>query len=80
MYNKIINWWCSQNIKTSRDFETILDNFRIAFACHSYRIEGSTVDYYTTREISEGNSLLNFNGTAREIFEVQNQKFSFRGV
>lgn len=77
MINEIITWWQSKNIKTSEELRETLDNFQIVFACNSNRIEGNTLDYHTTRDIFEGNSLMNFNGSAREIFEVQNQKYAF---
>lgn len=77
MYEKIVKWWKEQNIKNSSDLRQKLDNFRILFACNSNGIEGNTIDYHTTREIFEGVSLSNFNGSAREIFEVQNQKMAF---
>ena len=76
-FDEIVKWWQDQNVRTSDDLEAVLDNFKIVFACNSNGIEGSTVDYHTTREVFEGNALSNFNGTARDIFETQNQKYAF---
>lgn len=77
LYNQILEWWNSKQIQTSDDLEVALDNFKIVFAYHSNGIEGSSIDYHTTREIFEGKPLSNYNGTAREIFEAQNQKFAY---
>lgn len=76
-FDEIVNWWQSLDIKTGTDLEAALDNFKIIFACNSNGIEGNHLNYHTTREVFEGNQLSNFSGTAREIFETQNQKFAF---
>lgn len=76
-YEKVISWWKNKNIHNASDLALVLDNFRIVFACNSNSIEGNTMTYPTTREVFEGKQLTNFSGTAREIFEAQNQKFAF---
>lgn len=76
-FDEIVQWWQNQNLKTADDLATVLDNFKIVFACNSNGIEGSSIDYHTTRAVFEGGSLPNFSGTAKEIFETQNQKFAF---
>lgn len=77
MYERIIEWWKSKCIRNAADLEIALDNFRIVFACNSNGIEGNTINYHTTREIFEGKPLSDFHGTAKEIFETQNQKFAY---
>lgn len=77
MYEKIVQWWKEQKIQNAADLRQQLDNFSVLFACNSNSIEGNTIDYHTTREIFEGAQLSNFNGSARELFEVQNQKMAF---
>lgn len=76
-YEDVINWWKQQGIVSSAELKLVLENFSILFACNSNGIEGSSVNYHTTRDIFEGNKISNFSGTAREIFETQNQKFAF---
>lgn len=76
-FDEIVQWWQAQNLKTADDLATVLDNFKIVFACNSNGIEGSSIDYHTTRAVFEGGALSNFSGTAKEIFETQNQKFAF---
>lgn len=76
-FEEIIHWWQNLHIKTGADLSVTLNNFQIIFACNSNGIEGSSIDYHTTRAIFEGRPLSNFSGTAREIFETQNQKFAF---
>ena len=76
-FTEIVQWWQNLHIKTSTDLAQALDNFKIVFACNSNSIEGNPMSYHTTREVFEGNSLSGFSGTARDIFEAQNQKFAF---
>lgn len=76
-FDEIVQWWQKQNLKTADDLATVLDNFKIVFACNSNGIEGSSIDYHTTRAVFEGSTLPGFSGTAKEIFETQNQKFAF---
>lgn len=76
-YKDVIAWWQKQHITTADDLVEILENFRIVFACNSNNIEGNQMNYHTTREVFEGSNLSNFSGTAREIFEAQNQKYAF---
>lgn len=76
-YEETIKWWQDLNIRTGDDLATALDNFKIIFACNTNSIEGSSVNYHTTREVFESEQLSNFSGTVRDIFETQNQKFAF---
>lgn len=76
-FTEIVKWWQGLGIQTSADLEQVLDNFKVVFACNSNNIEGNKISYHTTREIFEGNNLSSFSGTARDIFETQNQKFAF---
>lgn len=76
-FDEIVKWWQSLQIKSAEDLETALDNFKIVFACNSNGIEGNNLGYHRTREVFEGSELSNFSGTARDIFEAQNQKFAF---
>lgn len=77
MYSEVIQWWQGKSVKDSTDLKVLLDNFRVVFACNSNKIEGNTMSYHTTREVFENKPLTSFSGTAREIFEAQNQKFAF---
>lgn len=76
-FDEIVKWWQSLQIKSAEDLETALDNFKVVFACNSNGIEGNNLGYHRTREVFEGSELSNFSGTARDIFEAQNQKFAF---
>lgn len=76
-FDEIVKWWQSLQIKSAEDLETVLDNFKVVFACNSNGIEGNNLGYHTTRAVFEGSTLPSFSGTAKEIFEAQNQKFAF---
>ena len=34
-FDEIVQWWQKQNLKTADDLATVLDNFKIVFACNS---------------------------------------------
>lgn len=76
-YNKILDWWRSQKKVTKEDYDCILDNFRVLFAYNSSSIEGSQVDYHTTREVFEDGHVSSYSGSLKDLFEVQNQKFCY---
>lgn len=73
-YEDIVREWSSRKIQTVYDIDTILNNYRILFAYHSNKIEGSSVSMHQTREIFENGKVVNYTGDLRELFEVQNQK------
>lgn len=76
-YSKILEWWKDQKLVKARDYNDVLDNFMVLFACHSSKIEGSGISYHTTRDIFEGSEIKGFSGPAIEILEIQNQKYAF---
>lgn len=76
-YDKVVDWWRGQDIKTYEDYLEVLDNFKIVFACNSNQIEGSHITYHTTRDIFEGNDIKNFTGSYVEVMQTANQKFAF---
>ena len=59
------------------DFQALLENFRVVFACNSNQIEGNKLDYYSTREVYETGFITNYTGSLRDLFEVRNQKNAF---
>lgn len=75
-YNRILDWWRSCSKNTVDDYNSILDNFRVIFAYNSNTIEGSKIDYHTTREVFEGNDIF-YSGSSRDLFEIQNQKVCY---
>lgn len=79
-FDDVLNWWRSQKLETVADYMQVLNNFRVLFACNSNAIEGSTVEYHTTREIFEDGKVSSFTGDMRGIMEVINQKFAFEFI
>lgn len=79
-YNDVLMWWQSNELKTRLDYEQVLDNFQILFACNSMNIEGDNLSYHTTREIFEEQPLSGQGVIPRVVFEVRNQKFAFKSV
>lgn len=76
-YQNIIEEWKKLNIRTVKDLEDRLENFRILFAYHSGVIENPEITYHNTREIFENGKVVNFTGDTRTVFEMQNQKICF---
>lgn len=76
-HTDVIKWWQDKDIQTIEDYNEVLDNFRIIFACNSDNIEGSTVSYHTTREIFENNSVTGYTGDLTELMQIQNQKLCY---
>lgn len=74
LYEDVVKWWKD----LSRvEKESVLDNFQITSTWNSSAIEGSTLDYHTTREVFEGDDITNFSGKTRDLFEAQNSKYAF---
>lgn len=73
-YQEIINIWKKRNILTESDLESALSNFRIIFAYHSGVIENPEITYHNTREIFENGKVINFTGSLRTVYEMENQR------
>ena len=73
-YEKIISYWTSSQIKTRADLEAILNGQIINFAYHSGKIENDNITYNDTRDIFERDTLSNYTGDLRTIFEIRNAK------
>lgn len=73
-YLEIIEKWKSKNISSIEDLQTVLSNFSILFAYNSGAIENSEITYHNTREIFENGKVINFTGSLRTLYEIENQK------
>jgi Fic family protein len=76
-YDKILDLWRSYNVRTEADIDLRLHNFRVLFAYNSGKIENSEITYHDTREIFENGRVLNYIGSPRVIFELENQKLCY---
>lgn len=74
IYDEILEWWSKLSIKTPSDIDKYLNNFRILFAYNSVKIENNNISLYDTREIFENGRVINYTGSPRTIFELENQK------
>ena len=73
-YQSVRVFWQKQTQNSLPSLDVLLDNYRILFAYHSGKIENSEITYHDTREIFENGQVLNYTGSPRAIFELQNQK------
>lgn len=73
-YQDIVAFWQGKNIKTSAELEAVLNGQIINFAYHSGRIENDNITYNDTRDIFERDTLSNYTGDLRTIFEIRNAK------
>lgn len=77
LYNRVVALWQSYDITSPADIDKYLDSFHILFAFHSGKIENDEITYHDTREIFEHGKVTNFTGSARTLFEQQNQKLCY---
>lgn len=73
-YQEIVSFWQEQNIRTSADLEAVFNGQIINFAYHSGKIENDNITYNDTRDIFERDTLSNYTGDLRTIFEIRNAK------
>ena len=76
-YSDIVALWQGFGIQTQTDIDMYLENYRILFAFHSAKIENDEVTFHDTREIFENGRAINFTGSPRALFELQNQKICY---
>ena len=76
-YESVIRLWQKWDVKTSADMDLRLDSFRVLFAFNSGKIENEAVTYNDTREIFENGQVLNYSGSPRALFEIQNQRLCY---
>lgn len=79
-YADVLKWWQNKELKTVDDYEQVLNNFQIVFACNSINIEGDNLSYHTTREVFEEKPISESGVIPRLIFEARNQKFAFKSI
>lgn len=77
MYNKILSWWQSKNIKTSADLAEVLNSNKISFAYNSSKIENAKVTYFTTQEIFEHDKVSSYTGDLRTLYELHNARIAY---
>lgn len=73
-YADIVQYWQKQKIQNSDDLRIILNNHIVNFAYHSGKIENPNTSYDDTREIFENDSVCNYTGDLRTLYEIRNAK------
>lgn len=73
-YQEIIEKWKQKRICTKADLKQSLSSYKIIFAYHSGAIENPEITYHNTREIFENGKVINFTGSLRTLYEIENQK------
>lgn len=76
-YEKIVSEWLKDPVVDEDDLDIRLSNFRILFAYNSNVIENPETTIHDTREIFDNGKVLNYTGSLRTLFELQNQKFCY---
>lgn len=79
-YNDIVKYWKKQNIQTADELRDILNGHIINFAYHSGKIENPNTSYDDTREIFENDSVCNYTGDLRTLYEIRNAKDSINMI
>lgn len=79
-YHDIVDFWQSKNITSGAELEGVLNGQIINFAYHSGKIENDNITYNDTRDIFERDTLSNYTGDLRTIFEIRNAKDSMAFV
>ena len=73
-YIDIVTHWQKHNINNQDKLRTILNGHIINFAYHSGKIENPNTSYDDTREIFENDSVCNYTGDLRTLYEIRNAK------
>ena len=79
-YEDIVKVWQDKNIRTAKDLDVTLSDYRILFAYNSNKIEDAGVSLHQTREIFENGKVVGYTGDLRALFETQNQKECFEFI
>ena len=79
-YRDVLEFWRRKKISNSADLEFTINGKIIALAYHSTKIENDLVTYNDTRSIFEHDSVSNFTGDLRTIYEIRNSKDAFNGL
>ena len=73
-YEKAVSLWKRKNITTDAELAEALNEYSIAFAYHSGKIENEHITYNDTREIFEHDGVTAYTGDLLTLFEILNAK------
>ena len=77
-YTDVVNFWQKKNISSVAELEAAINGKIISLAYHSGKIENDAITYNDTREIFEHDSVVQYTGDLRTLFEIKNSKDTFR--
>ena len=76
-FSDVIKFWQEKKIKTVAQLEAAINGKIISLAYHSAKIENNSITYNDTREIFEHDSVIQYTGDLRTLFEIRNSKDAF---
>ena len=76
-FSDVIKFWQEKKISTVAQLETAINGKIISLAYHSAKIENNSITYNDTREIFEHDSVIQYTGDLRTLFEIRNSKDAF---
>lgn len=76
-FSDVIKFWQKKKISTVAQLEAAINGKIISLAYHSAKIENNSITYNDTREIFEHDSVIQYTGDLRTLFEIRNSKDAF---
>ena len=76
-FSDVIKFWQKKKISTVAQLEAAINGKIISLAYHSAKIENNSVTFNDTREIFEHDSVIQYTGDLRTLFEIRNSKDAF---
>ena len=76
-FEDIVKFWQDKKISSIAELEAAINGKIISLAYHSAKIENNAVTYNDTREIFEHDSVIQYTGDLRTLFEIRNSKDAF---
>ena len=73
----VVKFWQDKKISSIAELEVAINGKIISLAYHSAKIENNAVTYNDTREIFEHDSVIQYTGDLRTLFEIRNSKDAF---
>lgn len=76
-FEDVVKFWQNKKIASISELEAAINGKIISLAYHSAKIENNAVTYNDTREIFEHDSVVQYTGDLRTLFEIRNSKDAF---
>ncbi|MBQ8482599.1 MAG: Fic family protein, partial [Alphaproteobacteria bacterium] len=76
-FSDVIKFWQEKKISTVAQLEAAINGKIVSLAYHSAKIENNSITYNDTREIFEHDSVIQYTGDLRTLFEIRNSKDAF---